>query len=148
MSQSSVISHQSSVKKRLETIRGRISHFYYYLATSFYLLPSAVLAQATPPPPGKYNNPITFQYNGQVVKTIPEFLLALVDLAFLIAMPIIVVFLVYSGFLFLTAGDNEANVTKAKKVFLWCLVGATIAIGAKVLAAVIQATIIDVGTVG
>ncbi len=118
--------------------------FYYYLLLTGYLMsPSAASAQ-----PGKYENPIALQLGGQEITSIPQFLLALVDMAFLIAMPIIVVFLVYSGFLFLTAGDNESNTTKAKKVFLWCLVGATIAIGAKVLAAVIQATITDVGAVG
>jgi len=90
---------------------------------------------------GTYCNPIT--YAG--ITTIPQFLLALVDLVFLIGVPIIVIFIIYSGFLFVTAGDNESQIAKAKFVFTWTLVGALILLGAKAIAAAIQATVLTLG---
>ena len=93
---------------------------------------------------GEYPNPIKILgADGQAVKDIPSFLLLLVDLVFLIATPIIVIFIIYAGFLFVTAGDNEAQVTKAKTVILWTLIGAAVLLGAKVIAAAIQATVLE-----
>lgn len=88
-----------------------------------------------------YQNPIT--YGG--IKTIPELLLALVDLVFLIGVPIIVVFIIYSGFLFVSAGDNEAQVARAKTTFMWTVIGALVLLGAKAIAAAIQATVLSLG---
>lgn len=105
------------------------------------LLPWIVATEAH----GAYENPIKLPGPNGPIKNVPEFLIALVDMAFLIAMPIIVAFIVYAGFLFLTAGDNEQQTTKSKHVFMWTFIGAAIAIGAKVLAAAIQATILEIG---
>jgi hypothetical protein len=93
-----------------------------------------------------YTNPITITgEDGTPIKTIPEFLLALVDIVFLFGMPIIVLFIIYGGFLFVTAGDNEAQITKARRTILWTLVGAAVLIGAKVIAMAIQATVLSLG---
>jgi hypothetical protein len=85
-----------------------------------------------------YQNPIRLG-----IKTIPEFLLLLVDLVFLFGMPIIVIFIVYAGFLFVTAGDNESQISKAKTTFLWTLIGAAVLIGAKVIAMAIKETVLN-----
>jgi hypothetical protein len=42
--------------------------------------------------------------------------------------------IIYSGYLLLSAGGNEAEVTKAKTWILWTLVGAAIILGAQVIA--------------
>ncbi len=86
---------------------------------------------------GSYTNPITYGS----IKTVPELLLALVDLVFLIAVPLIVICIIYSGFLFVTAGDNESQIGKARTVFLWTLIGAAVLLGAKAIAMAIQNTI-------
>lgn len=86
-----------------------------------------------------YINPVT------VCSDIPTCLLALVDLVFLIGVPIVVVFIVYAGFLFVTAGDNEAQISRAKMTFLWTIVGAGVLLGAKALAAAIGATVLTLG---
>lgn len=85
-----------------------------------------------------YVNPI----NITGVTTIPDLLLAVVDFVFLIGVPIIVIFIIYSGFLFVTAGDNEAQIKKAKFVLMWTLLGALVLLGAKAIAAAIEATIL------
>lgn len=91
-----------------------------------------------------YENPIT--YKG--VTTVPCLLLALVDLLFLICVPIIVVFLIYGGFLFVTAGDNESQIGKAKTCFLWCLIGGVVLLGAKAISLAIQDTVLSIGAAG
>lgn len=89
-----------------------------------------------------YKNPIT--YGG--ITDLSSLLLALVDLIFLIGVPIIVVFVIYSGFLFVSAGDNESEVGKAKTVFIWTIIGALVFLGAKAIALAIQGTITSLGT--
>lgn len=103
------------------------------IITILFLAPSLVSAAST------YANPIV--YGG--VTTIPDLLLALVDLVFLVAMPILVIFIIYAGFLFVTAGDNETQIKKARFVFLWTCVGGLVLLGAKAIAAAVQATILS-----
>lgn len=93
-----------------------------------------------------YENPIKFTgADGTPIKSIPEFLLALVDIVFLFGMPIIVIFIIYAGFLFVTAGDNEAQISKAKTTIMWTLIGAAVLIGAKVIAMAVQTTVLSLG---
>ena len=109
-----------------------------YIAT--FLIPTLALIATTQVAFAcTYVNPVT--YGG--VTTIPEFLLALVDLIFLIAVPIIVIFIIYSGFLFVTAGDNESQITKARFVFMWTIIGALVLLGAKALSKAIETTILQ-----
>ena len=51
-----------------------------------------------------------------------------------IGFPLAVMAIIWAGFLFVTARGNEEQVSKAKKTFLWAVIGATLIIGAKVLA--------------
>ena len=89
-----------------------------------------------------YMNPIAYIDSlGTKVDTVPRFLLALVDLIFLIAVPIIVIFIIYAGFLFVMAGDNESQITKARTVILWTIIGAGVLLGAKALELAVQSTI-------
>ncbi len=86
-----------------------------------------------------YENPIRIAG----VSTIPDFLLALVDLVWLIGVPIIAICIIYSGFLFVTGGDNESKVAKARFVFMWTAIGAVVLLGAKGIAMAIQATVLS-----
>ncbi|MGH7175209.1 MAG: TrbC/VirB2 family protein [Minisyncoccia bacterium] len=53
---------------------------------------------------------------------------------------VVVLMLVYVGFLFATAGGNESQITKAREALLWTVVGALILLGAQAIASGIQAT--------
>lgn len=120
------------------------------LLTVSSLFFAATFAHAAPPPPppaaapsaaDMYSNPIIYSGNYGTVDTVPKFLLALVDLVFLIAIPIIVICIIYSGFLFVTAGDNESQLKKARTVFTWTVIGAGVLLGAKAIELAIQTTI-------
>lgn len=113
-----------------------------FFLSAFFFLTVAEVAFAQPFT--QYPNPIKIlDAFGQPITDIPSFLLLLVDLVFLIATPIIVIFIIYAGFLFVSAKDNEAQLTKAKTVLLWTLIGAAVLLGAKVIAAAIQATVLQ-----
>lgn len=90
-----------------------------------------------------YQNPITFMG----IRCIPEFLLALVELAFRIGMPIIVLFIIYAGFLFVTAQDNESKLAKARTTFFWTVIGALVLLGAKAIALAIEGTVLSLGSI-
>lgn len=89
-----------------------------------------------------YPNPVTY---GSITN-IPCLIVALVDLILLIGVPIIVIFIIYSGFLFVKSGDNESEVNKARTVFMWTVIGALVLLGAKAIALAIQGTVLSLGT--
>jgi hypothetical protein len=85
----------------------------------------------------EFDNPIKFD-------TISEFLVELLNVILQLSYPVIVVAIIYTGFLFVTAQGNEAKLGKAKTALLWTLIGATIILGAFVLSAAIKGTIDDI----
>jgi|SRR3989344_2017323 len=54
---------------------------------------------------------------------------------------VVVLMLVYVGFLFVTARGNESSLTTAKAALLWTVVGALILLGAQAIAIAIRATV-------
>jgi len=54
---------------------------------------------------------------------------------------IAVIFIIYSGFLFVTAGDSEDKIKKAKDTFKWAIVGTAVLLGAWVIANGIRVTV-------
>lgn len=101
--------------------------------TTFFFAATTALAATF------YSNPIVIPG----VNTIPDFLLLLVDLVFLVAMPIVVLFIIYGGYQLLTAGDNEAKVSRAKFTIMWSLVGVAVLLGSKVIAKAIETTVLS-----
>lgn len=71
-----------------------------------------------------FDNPI------DPIKTIPELIEKLLKIAVVIAIPLVTIFIVYAGFLFVSARGNEQQITKAKSVLTWAIVGAVFIIGA------------------
>lgn len=74
-------------------------------------------------------------------QTVPNFLLALVDMIMLVGVPTIVIFIIYSGYLFVTAHGNESKLSSAKSTLLWVVMGSAVLLGSKVLATILQGTI-------
>ncbi len=107
-----------------------------FLSLSALLLPLVIFAEKRtgPPEANEFINPIKF-------KTIGEFLNALLDIIIMVAIPLLVLFLTYAGFLFVTAQGEPEKLSTAKRVFLWTIVGALLILGAKVLSTAIQGTV-------
>lgn len=73
--------------------------------------------------------------------SLAAFLANLLRLVAYIAFPIIVLFLVYVGFLFVSAQGNPEKLKEAKSYFFWAIVGALIVLGAEALSLAIKATV-------
>ena len=70
-----------------------------------------------------------------------EFLKEILKAVIKIGIPLIVLAIIYSGFLFVTAMGNPEKLTKAKDALLWSLVGAAVLLGAWAIAELIVTTI-------
>lgn len=86
---------------------------------------------------GGFLNPIGFD-------SLRDFLLALLQVIITIAFPIIVLAVVYTGFLFVSARGSEEKLKTAKKALVWTLVGAMIILGAFVIANAIKETVDEI----
>ena len=75
------------------------------------------------------------------ISTFSAFLTTLLNIIITIALPIVVLAIVYSGFLFVTAQGKETKLEKAKKVIVWTLIGGVLVLGAQVVATAIQGTV-------
>lgn len=73
--------------------------------------------------------------------SLESFLNNILDFVIRIGAIIVVLMLVYVGFLFVTAQGNETKITEARKALLWTVVGALILLGAKAIALGITATV-------
>ncbi|MEW5908047.1 MAG: TrbC/VirB2 family protein [Patescibacteria group bacterium] len=76
-------------------------------------------------------NPLNAQSFSQLVEGIA-------DIVFKIGFPIMVIFIIYAGLLFVTARGNEEDLKKAKRTFFWALIGSAIILGAKLIAIAIR----------
>ncbi|HUO56076.1 MAG TPA: hypothetical protein VMU27_01430 [Candidatus Paceibacterota bacterium] len=75
------------------------------------------------------------------LSTIPQFLAAALKALVQISLPIITVFVVYSGFLFVTAQGNKSKLEDAKRNFFFVILGALLILGAWILANIIAGTV-------
>lgn len=73
--------------------------------------------------------------------SIEGFLLAIVDILLVFALPIIVFFIIYSGFKMVLARGNPTELETARRAFIWSVVGGLIILGANLIINVIQGTI-------
>ncbi|MEX2369192.1 MAG: hypothetical protein WD552_02240, partial [Candidatus Paceibacterota bacterium] len=62
-----------------------------------------------------------------------------------LAIPVIVIFIIYAGFLFVTSGGNKDKLDTAKKTAVNTLIGAAIILGARFLAEILINTAESLG---
>ncbi len=111
-----------------------------------FIFPLGVLAEDEIDPAGgggggfpiKITNPLR-------VGTIEELLELVLNLVIQIGIPIIVLTIMWSGFLFIKAQGNPAEVTKAKATIWNVLIGTAIVLGVFSILTIIQATIRALG---
>ncbi|MCF7815575.1 MAG: pilin [Candidatus Pacebacteria bacterium] len=74
-------------------------------------------------------------------KSIPELLLKIIDVLLVFAIPLIVLYIMYAGYLFVTARGNSEQISTARTALFSAIVGGVIVLGAKLIISVIQGTI-------
>ena len=65
----------------------------------------------------------------------------ILNLVFKVGVVIVVFFIIYSGYKFVTAGSSDTDRTKAKDIFYATIIGAAILLGADVIATIVINTV-------
>ena len=117
----------------------KFKNIYWFVTAFLLLLPvSVIFAKVSgggSSGSNKLENPL------QSINPISEFLNAMLGALVIIATPIVVLMLVYSGFLFVSAQGNPEKLATAKKAIMWTIIGAVVVLGASVLASAIEGTV-------
>lgn len=72
---------------------------------------------------------------------IQTFLKKVIDVLLVFAVPLIILFIMYAGYLFVIAQGNPSKIEEARSALLWAVVGGVIVLGANVIYGVINGTI-------
>ncbi len=87
------------------------------------------------------NNTPTLQNPLKDISSFGDLVAAILDIVVKIGIPIAALFIIYSGFLFVTAQGSEDKIKEAKRSLLYAVIGTAILLGASVLANAIGSTI-------
>ena len=74
-------------------------------------------------------------------KNITEFLMNVVEVLLVFAIPVVVFFIIYAGYKFVIAQGNQAQITEARNALTWAVVGGVIILGANLIITVIENTV-------
>jgi len=112
--------------------------FWTIIAFLLFSPVGVVLAAGGESGPNQLKNPLRKDIN-----SIETFLKMLLEAVVTIATPIIVLMIVYSGFLFIKAQGKPEELITARKAVMWTIIGAIIVLGAAVLSEAIKGTVDD-----
>jgi hypothetical protein len=75
------------------------------------------------------------------VNTLQDFIKEILSIVVKVGVPVAVVFLIWSGFLFVTAQGDETQLKKARWSFLGTSIGVAVLLGSWLLASIIKSTV-------
>lgn len=78
--------------------------------------------------------------NPAQANSIVEFISLVLKSAVTLALPVVAVYIIYSGFLFLFAQGNQEKLSAAKTNFLWVILGSILILGAWMFAEILANT--------
>jgi hypothetical protein len=70
-----------------------------------------------------------------------EFLLAVLDIFIIFAIPIIILMIIYAGFMYVTARGSEEKITTATRSLTYAVLGGLLILGARLILQVIEGTL-------
>lgn len=69
---------------------------------------------------------------------IPDLLLAIVNVLLIVAVPIIVFFVIFAGFSYVTAQGNPEKIKAASRSLLYALIGSVVVLGSFAIMSILQ----------
>jgi len=84
----------------------------------------------------EFQNPLNSQFS-----SIPAFIAGALRVLVIVALPIITLFIVIAGFMYVLALGKPDKITKANKNFVYVLIGALLILGAWIIATLIGGTV-------
>ena len=131
-------------------MKSKIQNIFWYIILVVLFVPRFFVradppeggSKDVPPEGGSGDNTISIEFDNPIeTDTLAGFLEKVLDIILTIGIPIVAVFIIYSGFLFVTARGNAEKLKEAKQTFFYTMIGAAILLGAWVLAQAISGTI-------
>lgn len=137
-------------------MRRSLSSFLLLIAVGvlFTLTTFVALAADTPPGKGDIDTPpgttakcaseggsMVCLDNPLKAENITQLFQTIIDIAIIFAIPLVVFFIIYAGFLYVTARGNEGTIERAHKALLYALIGGLLILGANVLIQVVEGTV-------
>lgn len=101
----------------------------FVLVTFLYAFPALALGPSGQPV--ELNNPLQ-------VGTITELLNEILKIFITIATPLVIFFIIYAGFMYVTARGNPAEIEKAHRAITYALIGGVLIIGAVAIGQIIK----------
>ena len=83
---------------------------------------------------------------GNKVNNLPAFIYMILGIVFQIGVVVSVLFLMYVGFMFVTARGDTAKLETARTAFLYTVIGIALLLGAELIASIIGSTVNQVST--
>lgn len=102
-----------------------------YFVSILYLT-APLLASAE----SKLDNPLKPEFGN-----IPAFIAGALKVLVMVALPVIALFIVVAGFMYIVARGNPGKISEAHKNFVYVLIGALLILGAWVIATLIGGTV-------
>lgn len=109
-------------------------HGFSLLIWMALFLPVIVYSASTPSAPTQnvtLNNPLP-------INTIEDLLEGILGIVVVIATPIVIFFIIYAGFLYVTAQGDETKLTTAKKALMYAIIGGVLILGAYAIGEIIK----------
>ena len=106
----------------------KLTSLSYAIIGSVAALPTLALAQA---PTVTFANPLA-------ANSIQGLLVSLLEVVIVIAVPIIVLFIIYAGFMYVTARGNPTKIQNATRALTYALIGGILIIGAAAIAQIVR----------
>jgi hypothetical protein len=139
-----------------------MKYFFLTLLISLFLSSAGALSannHLTPPnngsetltPPNNGSETLTTPNNGNnavlnnpldsSISSIPAFFVAIINILMIFAIPFIVFFIIYAGFMYVTARGNAETIKKAHNALLYALIGGLLILGSRTLLTIITNTV-------
>ena len=131
----------------MNTTRYRLHRIYWTLSLGALALPQVVFAQIGLPSSSQGSRGGAAQLDNPLgkVKTIQGLIELIIRLALQIGIPIAVLMIMYSGYLFVTARGDMKKIELARDNFFYTVIGTAILLGAFVITRILQGTIDSLG---
>ena len=101
-----------------------------------FVIAGAALFTGIPVSAQRLENPLDQAYS-----TVPDFIAGALRVLVIVALPIITLFIVIAGFMFVKARGNSDELSTAKRNLVYVILGAILILGAWVLATLIGGTV-------
>ena len=111
----------------------KIMRFFTSFILGFLMLVYKVSAET-----GISCNPEKEICNTITSNTFAEVMAKIAEMVAKVGLPIVVIMLIWSGFLFVSAGGNEEKLKSAKSTFFWAVIGGLVVVGAYAISVAIE----------